>query len=126
LEPGRFRIPRSKLEKEFQAPEEIQQELLPPHINHVGFVVHTRPEILVGAMLSWFAKRSITQFGFLNHGGTLNADGLLFVNKSSWAHILRDAAEHVGFDEGKVLSDEERECLDAKRSPDGVIVAKKW
>lgn len=106
------------------ASKEVQVDILPPSIQHVGFVVHTRPEILVGALHHWFGQRSVGQFGFLNHGGTLDADGLMYVNHSSWAHILRDAARSLGFDEGLVLHDDEREALDGKRSPDGVIRGK--
>jgi len=124
LEPGKFRRARSAMERDHMASKEVQAAILPSSVEHVGFVVHTRPEILVGALHHWFGKRSVTQFGFLNHGGTLDADGLMYVNHSSWAHILRDAATSLGFDEGRVLHEDERAALDGKRSPDGVIRGK--
>lgn len=121
LEPGKFRNPRSAAEKEFMSSDEIRKHLMPQSIEHVQLAVHTRPEIIAGSLTGWIGKRSISQFGFFNHGGTLDADGLLFINKSSWVHLLRDAAHHLGVDEGTLLSSEEREVLDGHRSPDGVL-----
>lgn len=126
IEPGRFRNPRGKSEAEYCAIPEIQQRLLPKHVEHICISTHTRPEIVAGSLTKWFGKRSVSQFGFFNHGGTLSSDGLLYINQSSWAHVLRDAAANIGFEESKVLTQEERDALDCKRSPDGVIVGKKW
>jgi phosphoketolase len=121
IEPGKFRIPRSLEEEAFVASQAIKDELLPDHIEHVQLIVHTRPEVIAGAFSRWMGKRTVSQFGFLNHGGTLDANGLLFMNRSSWAHLLRDAAYHLHLDESHLLSVEEREALDGKRNPDGVI-----
>ncbi|MCX8008951.1 MAG: xylulose 5-phosphate 3-epimerase [Patescibacteria group bacterium] len=121
LEPGRFRIPRSDEEMAFMTDDAVKRHLLPDHVRHVQLITHTRPEVIAGSLLQWFGNRSVSQFGFINHGGTLDANGLLFVNKSSWAHLLRDAARHLTIDEGMLLSQEERDALDGKRSPDGII-----
>lgn len=124
LEPGRFRYPRSKCEQLHLASGEVRNNLLPDGVKHVSFVVHTRPEILVGALHGWFGARTVSQFGFMNNGGTLTAEGLLFINGTTWAHILRDTAIHGGFDESKVLSEDEIAALNHQKSPDGVIVGK--
>ncbi len=121
LEPGKFRNPRSASEAKFVSSDAVKSKLLPPSVEHIQLAVHTRPEIIAGALTQWTGKRSVSQFGFFNHGGTLDADGLLFINQTSWAHLLRDAAKNLHIDEGKLLSNEEREALDGKRSPDGVI-----
>lgn len=121
IEPGRFRMVRSKEEQAIQASESIREQMVPQGITHVSIVTHTRPEIITGSMLPLFNGKHVSQFGFINHGGTLDANGLLFINKTSWAHIVRDAAQRLGIDEGKLLSAEEREALDGKRSPQGVI-----
>lgn len=121
LEPGRFRNARSVNEQEHAASESVRMEVLPEKITHVSLVVHTRPEIIAGSLSGWFSGKSVSQFGFINHGGTLDSDGLLFVNRSSWAHIVRDVAFALGIDETKLLSHDEIDALDNKRSPDGVI-----
>jgi hypothetical protein len=46
----------------------------------------------------------------------------LFINKTSWAHLLRDAAKHLELNEELLLMNDEREALDGKKSPDGIIV----
>lgn len=124
LEPGRLRNPRSPLEQDHVADEQIRSSLLPRTIDHVAFVTHTRPEVIVGGLSGWLGKRMVCQFGFKNHGGTLDIDGLLFINATSWAHILRDTVSCMHIDASTVLSQEEVEALDGKRSPTGVITGK--
>lgn len=121
-EPGKFRNARSRDEAAFLSSDEIRHHLIPNHIEHVQLVVHTRPEIIAGSLTDWAGKRSVKQFGFINHGGTLNAGGLLCINASSWAHVLRNAAQTLAIDERNLLEEDEREALDHKRSPDGIIV----
>lgn len=124
LEPGKYRNTRSKQEAAFQPEEHIKKDVLPAHIEHVQLVVHTRPEIIAGSLTDFTRRRSVSQFGFMNHGGTLNADGLLFINQTSYAHLLRDVSRHLDIDEARLLDGDEREALDHKRSPDGIIVGK--
>ncbi len=121
LEPGRFRNPRSQEEESFLAGSLVRDHLILSHIEHIELVTHTRPEPIAGALSGWFGKRSIAYHGFINHGGTLDADGLLFVNKSSWVHLLRSAATYLEINESTLLFQEEQDALDRKRSPDGVI-----
>lgn len=121
-EPGKFRNARGYQEAEFSASEAVKKHLLPDHIEHVQLIVHTRPEVIAGSLTNWTSKRTVSQFGFINHGGTLNANGLLYVNHTSWAHLLRDTSKFLGISEEQVLSGEERDALDKKRSPDGIIV----
>lgn len=122
LEPGKFRNKRSKEEHEFQVSESIKTHILPNHVEHTQIVTHTRPEIIAGSLTDWIGKRSVSQFGFINHGGTLNAEGLLFINKTSWAHLLFNAARHLNINEGEILTQDELEALEGKRSPEGIIV----
>ena len=44
------------------------------------------------------------------------------MNRCSWAHCLRETARLLQFPEADLLSLEERQALDGKRSPHGVII----
>lgn len=121
VEPGKFRNPRSKEEAEFQASSEIKEHILPSQGEHVYLVTHTRPEIITGSLSDLIGRRSVSQFGFINHGGTLNASGLLYMNASSWAHMLRNVAKTLEISEENLLDEDERNALNGHISPDGII-----
>ena len=59
--------------------------------------------------------------GFINKGGTLDVPGMLFVNQTTWAHVLDTAARLLGRGSGTLLSPEERAALAGERSPHGII-----
>jgi len=60
--------------------------------------------------------------GFVGQGGTLTVPKMLFVNRSSWAHILVEAAYVVGLSREDLLISKEIAALDGQASPEGVIV----
>jgi hypothetical protein len=60
--------------------------------------------------------------GFIGQGGTLTVAGMLFVNRSTWAHILEEAARLLGLPRQDVLTEEELAALDGQVSPHGVII----
>ena len=60
--------------------------------------------------------------GYVNQGATLSVDGMLFVNRSSWAHAVDAAARLLDVPRGDLLTDEELAALDHRRSPEGVII----
>jgi phosphoketolase len=122
LEPGKFRNPRSNEELEFQSSSDIRKQILPSHIEHVFLATHTRPEIIAGSLSDFIGRRSLSQFGFINHGGTLNAKGLLYMNASSWAHMVRSVAKKLEIPDHDLLDEDERNALDGKKSPDRIIV----
>jgi hypothetical protein len=87
------------------------------------FVGHTRPEPLLGALQPLnTGARSTGALGFLNKGGTLIAEGLLFVNRLSWAHVLQEGARVVGVPREDILGPQEIAALDGEASPEGIIV----
>jgi hypothetical protein len=47
---------------------------------------------------------------------------MLFVNRSTWAHILEEAARLLGLPRQDVLTEEELAALDGQASPHGVII----
>jgi phosphoketolase len=122
LEPGRFRAPRSDREAQHAAPEELRAELYPRDVPARIFVGHTRPEVLLGTLQQINTGESTAGLGFLNKGGTLDVGGMLFVNRCTWAHILRAAARLLALGEDALLGADEIAALDGKQSPHGLII----
>lgn len=122
LEPGRFRAARSILEQAHQASPEVTARLFPAGVAPRLFVTHTRPETLLGLLGPLHTGADTAGLGYINHGGTLSTPGMLFVNRSSWAHCVREAARLLHLSDGEVLSLDERQALDGRRSPHGVII----
>ncbi|MGI8554430.1 MAG: xylulose 5-phosphate 3-epimerase [Dehalococcoidia bacterium] len=93
LEPGRFREPRGRGEQLHAAPAKLRADLYPDSAQARIFVTHTRPEPLLGALqpLNSGSGQTVV-LGFINHGGTLNVQGLLTINRCSTTHILAQAA----------------------------------
>jgi hypothetical protein len=60
--------------------------------------------------------------GYANQGGTLSIEGLLFVNRASWAHAVEAAARLLDLPRESLLEEAERRALDGRTSPEGVIV----
>lgn len=122
LEPGRFRRPRSDAEQDHNAPPSVRDHLYPESVRHRIFVSHTRPEALLGTVQPLNTGDSTVGHGYTNHGGTLTVEGLLYVNRSSWAHIVASAATLLDRHPGELLTTAELEALAGRRSPHGVII----
>jgi phosphoketolase len=123
LEPGRFRRPRSAGEQHHVAPAQLVAALYPETTPARLFVSHTRPEVLLGVLQPLHTGYGTTSaLGFIGQGGTLTVAGMLFVNRSTWAHILEEAARLLGLPRQDVLTEEELAALDGQVSPHGVII----
>lgn len=122
LEPGRFRAPRSLAEQRHQASPEVIARLFPTTVPRRLFMTHTRPEPLLGLLGPLHTGAGTVGLGYTNHGGTLSTPGMLFVNRCSWAHCVRESARLLHLPDSDILSVEEREALDGRRSPHGVII----
>jgi len=122
LEPGRFRKPRSEGERAHAAAAELRAELYSKDVPARVFVTHTRPERLLGTLQALNTGERTVGLGFVNQGGTLSVAGMLFVNRCSWAHVLREAAQVLDLPQEDVLTQQELTALDGKASPEGVIV----
>jgi len=81
LEPGRFRQARDKSEHAFISCDMTRMALFPSEIKLRVFVTHLRPEKLIGICrpLDLGSERCFA-FGYTNHGGTLDTNGLLRAN----------------------------------------------
>ncbi|HVR72702.1 MAG TPA: xylulose 5-phosphate 3-epimerase, partial [Planctomycetota bacterium] len=120
IEPARVAAPRNAEEGAHAAPREVIDALFPGAAARV-FVTHTHPAPILGLLQPLQNGRPTAALGFINNGGTLDANGLLFVNESSWAHCLAAAARLTGTSREEFLTGPELEALDRRRSPKGVI-----
>jgi phosphoketolase len=123
LEPGRFRLPRDQGEVAHVAPAQVCAELYPESVPARVFVTHTRPEPIVGTLQPLFTGRDHTAaLGYVNQGGTLDASGMLFINRSTWGHILLETARVLEIQQEDLLTPEELDALHGRACPEGVIV----
>jgi phosphoketolase len=123
LEPGRFRVPRTRGECNHALSEDLIRELYPDKASARIFVTHTRPEPLLGIVQSLHTgRRKTAGLGFIGQGGTLTLAGMLFVNRSTWGHILLESARVLEIPREKLLSSQELSALDCKTPPEGVII----
>jgi len=91
-EPGRFRHPRDEHEAHYVHDDAALAALFPAATPRI-LIAHTRPEPLLGALRRIDTGPATTKaLGFINRGGTLDVDGLMFANRSTWAHVLEAAA----------------------------------
>jgi phosphoketolase len=123
LEPGRFRIPRNRHEAAHLAPDEVVRDLFPEDVTARLILTHTRPEPLLGTIrpLDTGHGRTVA-LGYVNAGGTLDVAGLLFRNRTTWGHAVREAAGLLDMPVTDLLSDDEIAALEGKRSAHDVII----
>jgi phosphoketolase len=122
LEPGRFRVPRSPRERAHQAPADLRARLYPDEVPARVFVGHTRPEALLGVLKPLHTGPRTAGLGFRNQGGTLDVEGLLFVNGTTWAHVLAAVAGVVDVPRDALLTADELAALDLTASPEGIVI----
>lgn len=121
MEPGKFREARNDGESEFVASLTTRKTIIPENTKNLIIVSHTRPEVMLGTLQPLWVGRNVKALGFINQGGTLGVDDMLFVNKCSWAHILLHSCQMVGLDPSDILHNKELRALNGKISPDGVV-----
>lgn len=117
LEPGRLRLPRDEFESAFVLGDEIVRSLFPASLPRV-LVSHTRPEPMVGLLrrIDGGPDR-LRAHGYLSRGGTLDARGMLFANRCTWAHLIGSAADLLGVDAGDFLDEAERAAVAGRGAP---------
>jgi phosphoketolase len=92
-EPGKLRESRNEGERKHVVPDKMLKQIIPPQTKEILLVTHTRPEPIVGTLSRLLQGKRYRALGFINEGGTLDSDGMLFVNCCSWAHIVDAALE---------------------------------
>ena len=106
-EPGRLRTPRDEHEASYVLDDTALGAIFPTDTPRV-FITHTRPEPFLGALRRIDSGPKTTRaLGFINRGGTLDVDGLLFANRCTWAHVLVEAASVLCVSIGSLLSKDE-------------------
>ncbi|MCM8756779.1 MAG: xylulose 5-phosphate 3-epimerase, partial [Candidatus Omnitrophica bacterium] len=121
FEPRRFSRPKNKFEETIIHPQNILDKFYPPYVSARLFVTHTRLGRIQGLLQSVNTGKHTRVLGYINEGGTLNIDGMLFVNRQSWAHCLETVSELLDIPKERLLSKKEIDCLLAKESPQGII-----
>jgi phosphoketolase len=122
IEPGRFRAPRDGVEAAHAAGAGLVAQLYPARADVRLFVTHTRPEPMRGVLEPLAEGSRSRVLGYVNQGGTLNVEGLLFVNRCSWAHCVREAGRLLGMDERDLLAEGETAALDGRGTPHGTVL----
>ncbi len=123
LEPGRFRRPRSNREGNHCVSTAIVNNLFPDSVKARVFISHTHPEPLLGTLqLLNNGHRHTMGLGFINHGGTLNVRGLLYVNQCTWAHVIEAVSMVSEIKREYLLTAKEMAVLDGQANPEGVII----
>jgi phosphoketolase len=116
-EPGRLRTPRDDLEATQMLDDNAVTALFPPAVPRV-FVTHTRPEPFLGALRRIDTGPATTEaLGFINRGGTLDIDGMLFANRSTWAHVVAAAARVMSLRASELLDPSELTAIEGRGDP---------
>jgi phosphoketolase len=116
-EPGRLRTPRDDLEAAQVLGDDVVAVLFPSGVPRV-FITHTRPEPFLGALRRIDTGPATTEaLGFINHGGTLDIDGMLFANRSTWAHTVAAAARVMSLRASDLLESGELAAIEGHGDP---------
>ncbi|MFY9179189.1 MAG: xylulose 5-phosphate 3-epimerase [Venatoribacter sp.] len=122
LEPGRFRVPRDAWEEQAMVDEAVLQTLFPARVQYRVFLTHIRAEIMLAVCRRLdLGPQRTRALGFMNRGGTLGTGELLFINKSTWAHVLAELADACGQKPTLWLTAEEAAALAGQGDPYHVI-----
>lgn len=117
LEPGRLRQPRDRFEEAFVVPDQVIRDLFPPGLPRL-LVTHSRPEMMTGLLRRLDeGPARLRAHGYLSRGGTLDAPGMLFANRSTWAHLVLSAAGLLGLPAGTLLSPSELAAVIGQGDP---------
>lgn len=107
LEPGRLRLPRDRFEEKFVVSDQVIRDAFPPGLPRL-LVTHTRPEMMIGLLRRLDeGPARLRAHGYLSRGGTLDAPGMLFANRSTWAHLTLSAASLLGILAERLLAPSE-------------------
>ncbi len=116
-DPGRLRQARDAREASAVLDDASIGALFPPGIPRV-FLSHTRPEPLIGALRRIDSGPATCRaLGYINRGGTLDVEGLLFANRCTWAHAVAEVSTLLGDERGDWLSAEERAAVAGSGDP---------
>jgi phosphoketolase len=122
LEPARFREPHSEGEREHAVSSELRAQIYPDSVPARVFVTHTRPASLLGVLHTLNTGWDKTSgLGYISQDGTLDVNGLLFINRCTWAHILLETARVLAMPSENLLTADELKSLEGKAAPELVL-----
>ena len=117
LEPGRLRSPRDRFEEEFVVSDQVIRDLFPPGLPRL-LATHTRPELMTGLLRRLDEGACLFRaHGYQSRGGTLDAQGMLFANRCTWAHLIVSAAGLLGVPAETLLSPSELAAATGQGDP---------
>lgn len=117
LEPGRLRAPRDEFEARVTLSDDRLRSLFPPALPRV-LVTHTRPEIMTGLLRRIDeGPAKFAAHGYISRGGTLDAMGMLFANRCTWAHLVQSAAALLDVPIAELLSVAEEAAVMGRGEP---------
>lgn len=117
IEPGRLRSPRDEYEARVTLSDVRLQVLFPVGVPRV-LVSHTRPDTMTGVMRRIDeGPAKLRAHGYLSRGGTLDAMGMLFANRCTWAHLVGSAASLMREPASKFLSSSEEAAVLGRGAP---------
>lgn len=126
-EPGRFRNPRDEHEASFVARAQERQRFFPVQSDVRVFLTHTRPEPFVGTLRPLDTGPGRTRvLGFLGQGGTLDVAGMLFANRSTWAHAVAAVADALEIPWDDVLGQDEQQAIRGTGEPRVVMMSRPY
>nr|WP_237489182.1 xylulose 5-phosphate 3-epimerase [Tsuneonella aeria] len=121
IEPGRFRSPRDPIEQSFTAEDAALAELFPSNMPRV-IATHTRPEPMLGLLRRLDGGPSATvAHGYISRGGTLDVAGMLFANRSTWAHLVESSTRLLNRPRDQFLSAAECAAIDGRGDPHDLL-----
>jgi len=98
-EPGKFRDARDSRESAFidQLQEHSSIDELFGSPQYRLLLCHGRPETFLGILRPIdLGPKHTKAIGYINRGGTLDTEGMLFANRCTWAHGLSSLASMLG------------------------------
>jgi phosphoketolase len=117
IEPGRLRTARDEFEARVTLSDESLRSLFPAGVPRV-LVSHTRPEMMIGVMRRIDEGPSrLRAHGYLSRGGTLDAMGMLYANRCTWAHLVASAASLLGVAAFDLLTSSEEAAVLGRGAP---------
>ncbi|AHL74716.1 xylulose 5-phosphate 3-epimerase [Stutzerimonas stutzeri] len=117
-EPGRFRAPRDRWEIDGLAADGVTERLFPERMELRVMLTHMRPEVARGHLWPILpdARRN-SVLGYRNRGGTLDAEGMQFANRASWANVLAACARLLDVPRTALLKPDEAAAVAGKGDP---------
>lgn len=122
LEPGRFREPRDIWEQEIQADKQLSESLFPDRVQQRLFFCHGHGEAVLACCRPLdLGPKKTSALGYINQGGTLDSEGMLFANKCTWAHGALRLAQQLGKANDTWLTEDELAAVLGLGDPYSVI-----